>query len=472
MFHWICPECGREIAPSMKECPACDPSAAVPVAAGAVTAQVALTPEVVSTPASSSAAQWDGACAVIVDAEPEPALSAKAEPHQLEQPEPHPPELSQLELHPLELQPADLHPPEPPQLELHPPEPPQAELRLPEPPPPATAAAPASQEPPVQRDPLLALAEAIQPGPLPLPGWLEQIAGREPKHRTPVVEPQQSPAAPVQPSQRPHSPQLSLAEAAAMQPGWTAPACAEAVPRGQQDYQPAAPQPPQQPALKKACAAPALAELCYQGVGPDRVQPTRLNGKPAGAAAPRITLAGPTLPPELVSLQAAGISAPLTDVALRPSTAVRMPGWMVSLIVAIGLAGVSLAVALYLMPGMQPETAQSAAPPAAPRPASSPLAQYVEVTGFRFVTDTKRNPEIHYLVVNHSPALLNGVTVYVTLRSRTAQASQPPLSQFSFKMPNLGPYESREMTSAIEKVNRPGPLPDWRDLIVQVDVAP
>jgi len=28
MFHWICPECGREIPPAVKECPACDPQAA------------------------------------------------------------------------------------------------------------------------------------------------------------------------------------------------------------------------------------------------------------------------------------------------------------------------------------------------------------------------------------------------------------------------------------------------------------
>ena len=25
MFHWICPECGREIPPAVKECPVCDP---------------------------------------------------------------------------------------------------------------------------------------------------------------------------------------------------------------------------------------------------------------------------------------------------------------------------------------------------------------------------------------------------------------------------------------------------------------
>src|ERR1700676_5194192 len=28
MFHGICPECGREIAPTMRECPVCDPVAA------------------------------------------------------------------------------------------------------------------------------------------------------------------------------------------------------------------------------------------------------------------------------------------------------------------------------------------------------------------------------------------------------------------------------------------------------------
>ena len=28
MFHWICPECGREIAPTVRECPACDSGAA------------------------------------------------------------------------------------------------------------------------------------------------------------------------------------------------------------------------------------------------------------------------------------------------------------------------------------------------------------------------------------------------------------------------------------------------------------
>ena len=40
MFHWICPECGRDISPAVKECPACDPKAA----------SVAASPEAVAPP--------------------------------------------------------------------------------------------------------------------------------------------------------------------------------------------------------------------------------------------------------------------------------------------------------------------------------------------------------------------------------------------------------------------------------------
>src|SRR5947209_1138385 len=45
MFHWICPECGREIAPTVRECAACDPNAALaePALVGVVEAPTAQT---------------------------------------------------------------------------------------------------------------------------------------------------------------------------------------------------------------------------------------------------------------------------------------------------------------------------------------------------------------------------------------------------------------------------------------------
>src|SRR5271167_4285736 len=40
MFHWICPECGREIPPKLKECPSCDPQPVAPEPATLASAPV------------------------------------------------------------------------------------------------------------------------------------------------------------------------------------------------------------------------------------------------------------------------------------------------------------------------------------------------------------------------------------------------------------------------------------------------
>jgi hypothetical protein len=63
-----------------------------------------------------------------------------------------------------------------------------------------------------------------------------------------------------------------------------------------------------------------------------------------------------------------------------------------------------------------------------------------------------------------------GVTVNVTLRA-AGPADGSPLSQFGFRAPRLGPYESKEMVSSIERFNRPVTLPDWRELKAEVQIA-
>src|ERR1700690_97625 len=56
MFHWICPECGREIAPTVRECPVCDPNAIVaePALVGVVEAPPARTVTNAAPPAPMS----------------------------------------------------------------------------------------------------------------------------------------------------------------------------------------------------------------------------------------------------------------------------------------------------------------------------------------------------------------------------------------------------------------------------------
>ena len=63
------------------------------------------------------------------------------------------------------------------------------------------------------------------------------------------------------------------------------------------------------------------------------------------------------------------------------------------------------------------------------------------------------------------------MTIYVTLRSADAKPGQPPVCRFSFRAPTLAPFESKEMTSPIEKLTRPVALPEWQDLRSDVQVA-
>ena len=188
---------------------------------------------------------------------------------------------------------------------------------------------------------------------------------------------------------------------------------------------------------------------------------------------PRMTLPGPALPPKLERLQDAGPVTVIGDEA-RPKRG-GMPGWLVSLLLMISIPIAGAGVLFYFQPiGHSSADAKQAAPepqPAAPQGSSHPLSQFVEVTGFRIVVDYNKKSEIHYLLVNHSGADLSDMTIFVTLRTANAKPGQPPLCRFSFKAPSLGPFESKEMMSPIEKLSRSISLPDWQDLKAEVQVS-
>lgn len=516
MFHWICPECGREIAPTVRECPACDPNAeplaAAPASEPAVDQPAALTPEIVaSSPARSQGrspafteGRFSGKFGVpVLDAEtvvtaiPEPAAVIPHEPYIA----PPTPAREPERLGPVFRGPASITVAAPPAEDSGdvPVAAPPAASSLPaaaQGPPPAPptpepeileASSPllpdASQLPldfsaPAQPpDPLLALVEGVQPGYVPM----QTLASLRPKGaplapRKGQPEPLSSEgSSPATPDPRPRHREHALGTAAALKQAPQAAASGPG-PRGLNGPEPAEPGAPQRPAPELPPPELPIGSLQGESTGAvmSRIRPVNPTPMPRGGEPmARVTLAGPTLPHELTSLAAAGISAPLAERARKAQTP-SFPGWAVSFLVAVILLAGSLGLAFYLMPGML-----AGSPPAPvktevkeePRPASHPLAKYVEVTGFRFVTERDRSASIHYLVVNHSPALLSGVTVFVTLRTKDAQPGQPPMSTFSFPMPDLGPYESKEMISSIEKVTRPGLLPDWRDLNVQVDIA-
>jgi hypothetical protein len=230
------------------------------------------------------------------------------------------------------------------------------------------------------------------------------------------------------------------------------------------------------PNRPRRVAAPALASLQDYFKAADRqMRPATYQSKIAftetGAAEPRVTLPGPALPRELMSLQAAGLVPIRTG---RGTASSSFYGWTTRIVVLGMLLTAGLAAAYRIMPGGSPGVPAKPVPePVQEQPVTTrndnSLARYVEVTGIRFM-EVNRKPQIHYLVVNHSSAPLRSVMVYVTLRSSNAKPGQAPLARLAFRAPDLAAYEAKEMFSAIERVSSPLDLPDWRDLHADVEV--
>ena len=209
----------------------------------------------------------------------------------------------------------------------------------------------------------------------------------------------------------------------------------------------------------------------------------------AADSGPRITLPGPTLPPELTRLQDANVvtvigedTAQRTKEAILPPKSAGAPGWLVSVLVMLLLLAAGLGIVFYLLPHTVADAKPAPTPAIAatgpvPTGGNSPLAKLVEVTGFRIVTpsadaikkDPNKKSEVQYLIVNHSDADISDANVFVTLRS--AKPGQAPVCRFSFKVPSLGPFESKEMSSPIGNSPRAVSLPDWQDLRAEVQIS-
>jgi hypothetical protein len=476
MFHWICPECGREIPPVMKECPACDPKAVV--------AQPAALAVTEALPVVAEAAPP-------VQVEPpavEVPVAAMAVAEPLPEPESPPDPILALAEQIRAVQVQALAPatpePDPPK-----PEAPKQETARPEPPAPtalpglgklATAVG-LSEASQVEPETSLPVAQNLQPVALLAP----------PSEPPPQLQEAEAPAAPqapllaVQPPApevKPPSPEPEIPALVAA--GMSAPLTAEAAPAPVQQLVPppvvkdmtvsspgSVDKPPSGSWLQLAPLQDyaAAATRAMQPAAP----PAQILTPDSG---PRMTLPGPALPPELARLQDATIVTVIGE--SRAARKTGMPGWLVSLMLMVGIPIVGASILFYFQPlghssaDAKPLPAETTAAAAVvTQPASTPLAQFIEVTGFRFVVDPNKKSEIHYLVVNHSPAELSDVTVFVTLRAGGAKTGQPPLCRFSFRAPSLSAFESKEMTSPIEKLSKAISLPEWQDLRSEIQIA-
>ena len=459
MFHWICPECGREIAPTVRECPACDPAAATVenAHAGDVEAPArALDPApqaagiAVEPAASLTETRLEGADPVRLPqragSNVPPALAARVEAPSAQEardskrvadaesldalPQFGDPEGGR---HPLDQFSAMLDSMEP--------EPPPSHERLP---------MPLRTQPKVPAS-LRAFIAELQPAGTKANAPLTPVQRVRTAFEPPLL------TTPTRLPLRSHPP-------------------VAAPPLGAKLLAlPATPT----PGLRRNALdlVPPLAPLSnYSPLTGNPLQPalpeTQVLKRECG---PRTTLPGPMLTRRLVKFEDRELNS-IAPGFLRAKKRL-IPGWMASALIIGTLLGAGFtSVMSFVRPagdGKQVAVAEAATPaPVASSTSAAPASSPIEVTGFRIQIDPAKKPEIQYLVVNHSPLRVAGVNVNVTLYAINAKAGQPALCSFQFAAPNLGPFQAKDMTSAIDPQTRPGSVPDWQDLRASVEIVP
>jgi len=471
MFHWICPECGQEIAPGVKECPVCEPQ--VTAAPAPTLTQPAAVVE--QAPVELSAPQD-----VL---EPEVLLRSEV----LFQPQAYMPPKAPAVLHEI---PVDARPVVLPEVQLG-----TSPIQLPNP------VADKTPQPETFADRLADLADLLHGERIPYtaPKVFQESAAPGPRteahaDKSPIIldvtfNGDLKPHADITPNRAASRALLtappSLLLLAEPQPPSVArdfpieafeprPAVYAVRSQEPQVTEAAEASPVRLPNPLNRGVAPALAPFQDYYKAADRQMSAADFNTPTAEATtlPRITLPGPALPRELMSLQAAG----LVPVRIGGRRASQSGGGLMKYVV-VGIL-LTAGVATYsLMPGSSTNAPPRPTPDPTPEPQVSAqstrptnsLARFVEVTGVRFM-EVNKKPQIHYLVVNHSSSPLTSMTVYVTLRAATAKSGQPPIAKLTFRSPALAAFEAKEMFSSIERTTTPVDLPDWQDLRADVDV--
>ena len=190
----------------------------------------------------------------------------------------------------------------------------------------------------------------------------------------------------------------------------------------------------------------------------------------AGPQAP--PLAGPTLPARFFEL----------DQPSRPNLKhKRLLGWPLTLTAGTVLILSAVSLLRHVVDDRDTKPPQVTAPAktAAPRPAPAvapeplieehPAAKSVEVAGIRIVAGPYRKPQLEFLVINHSAAALTGLNIRIAVRSLAP--GSPALFRTSSIIPVLAPNQAKELHAEIDVPLKAGSIPDWHSLRTDVVVA-
>jgi hypothetical protein len=241
---------------------------------------------------------------------------------------------------------------------------------------------------------------------------------------------------------------------------------------------------PQQYALPQQYAPPQQYTPPQQYAPPTQYAPPQQYAPPTQyTQPPQYTPPPPqyTQPPQYAQPQPVS-NTPAPGFALpQPAGGLSLPPWLMT----IGFAVLFLAVGAALFFGIKhfsgsSDASANSAAPAETAPATaaagtkagnSTLPKYVEIVGMRLTEDSKKTPEVHFVVVNHSGAEISDLAANVNLWARTAKSDEEAVGTFSFKVASLGPYESKDLSGPLNTKLRVYELPDWQNLTAEVQIT-
>jgi hypothetical protein len=177
-------------------------------------------------------------------------------------------------------------------------------------------------------------------------------------------------------------------------------------------------------------------------------------------------------PPQYAPQSAPPQAPPPQPYAYMPQKR-SLPTWLLTIFVAGGTAAVIFG-AIWLF-SSKTETKPSVAvesPAAKPGAPTNPIQRNIEVSGVRFVPDSRHKGKtlVKFVVINHSGMDLSGLAGNVTMWGATRKSDEDAQGSFAFTT-DLHPFESKELEALLNTKFKIYELPDWQNITPDVQIT-
>jgi hypothetical protein len=244
---------------------------------------------------------------------------------------------------------------------------------------------------------------------------------------------------------------------------WICPKCGREVPPAYTEC----------PDCTKAAQTPAQAPVTSSAAPPEYVPPPYTPAQPPyqppQPVYPQQPYPQQTYPPQSQPMMGQVNVAPYAP----PPVAARrgLPTWLLTILFLVAFLGLGAGVYWFLgRNGASSPTASVESPAAKPGAKANPYQKYIEISGVRFTVDAKKKPIVKFVVINHSPAEIEGLKGNVTIWGRTQKSEEEAAGTFTFST-SLGPWESKDLSAPLTTKKQMVELPDWQNVSTDIQIT-